>query len=144
MGHEDAGHYAAKHPQGTQADPDIEKMLKEKVSDGKISCAAAHGIADKLGVSPADVGMAIDLLEARIHKCQLGLFGYQPEKRIVHPADSPSSEIKAAIEADLIDGRIACVKIWGVADRLGENKMEVSNVCEALGVKINQCQLGAF
>ena len=144
MGHEDAGHYAAKHPEGTKSNPDIERMLKEKISNDQISCAAAHGIAKKLNVPPADVGVAIDLLEARICKCQLGLFGYQPEKRIVAPAESPSPAIKAAIESDLEDGRIACLKTWQIADRMGEKKMAVSNVCEGMGVKVSTCQLGAF
>ena len=93
MGHEDAGHYAAKHPQGTRANPDIEKRLKERIADGRIGCAAAHAVAGELGVPPSEVGVAIDLLEARIEKCQLGLFGYRPEKRVVRPAESPSPEI---------------------------------------------------
>ena len=130
MGHEDAGHYAAKHPQGTEVNPDLEKRLREKVSDGKISCAAAHGIAGELGVQPSEVGVAIDLMEARIEKCQLGLFGYQPEKRIVRAAGSPSPEIQSAIRADLVDGRMACVQAWKIAERFGEKRWPGGNkVC---------------
>lgn len=144
MAHEDAGHYAAKHPEGTQADPDINRKLKQKIVDGKISCAAAHGIAVELGVAPEKVGIAIDIMEARIHKCQMGLFGYYPEKRIVKPAEAPSSEIEAAVSALLVNGRITCEKCWGVAAQLGEKRIDVSNVCEGMGVKVNKCQLGAF
>ena len=144
MTHEDAGHYAAKHPEGTKADPKIEHRLQEKIKDGKISCAAAHAIAGELNVPPEEVGITIDLMEARIHKCQLGLFGYQPEKRIVKPAATPASDVEAAVNADLLDGRIACNKCWAIADRLGKKKMDVSSVCEGLGIKVNKCQLGAF
>ena len=45
MGHEDAGHYAAKHPKGTQIDPKIESAITSKLSDNRITCAAAHALA---------------------------------------------------------------------------------------------------
>ena len=144
MTHEDAGHYAAKHPQGTQANPEIEHKLELKISDGKISCAAAHGIAEELGVEAADVGVVIDLMEARIEKCQLGLFGYQPEKSIVKPVDKPAPEVKAAVDKNLENGRISCKNCWSIADRLGEKKMDISNVCEGMGIRVSVCQIGAF
>ena len=144
MTHEDAGHYAAKHPRGSKADPEITKKLQDLIVDGKISCAAAHGIAVKLDATPEKVGVAIDLLEARIHKCQLGLFGYQPEKRIVKPAADPSGKVEKAVNACLANGRISCWDCWKVAEDLEKKKLDVSNVCEGLGIKVNKCQLGAF
>ena len=144
MTHEDAGHYAAKHPEGTKPDPEISRRLKQKIVDGKVSCAAAHAIADELPAAPHKVGMAIDLMEARIHKCQLGLFGYQPEKRIVKPAADPSPEIENAVTAQLESERISCKKCWDIADQLGKQRMDISSVCERMGIKICQCQLGAF
>ena len=144
MAHEDAGHYAAKHPEGTKPDPEIKQKLQRKIVDGKITCAAAHAIAVERRVAPEKVGIAIDLLEARIQKCQLGLFGYQPEKRIVTPAATPSSEVETAINAQLANGRIACKKCWEIAEQLGKKKMDVSSVCESMGIKVNKCQLGAF
>jgi len=144
MGHEDAGHYAAKHPEGTRPDPEIKEKLQQKIVDGKVTCAAAHTIAVELQVAPEKVGIAIDLMEARIQKCQLGLFGYQPEKRIVKPAATPASAVETAIDAHLVDKRIACKDCWEIADLLGKKKMEISSVCESMGIKVNKCQLGAF
>ena len=144
MSHEDAGHYAAKHPEGTKADPEIKQKLQKKIVDEKISCAAAHAIAVELNVAPKKVGVAIDLMEARIQKCQMGLFGYQPEKCIVKPAVNPSSEVETAVNGHLVDGRIACKICWEIAEKLGKKKMDVSSVCESMRVKINKCQLGAF
>ena len=144
MAHEDAGHYAAKHPEGTEVDPEINKQLQKKVTKGKISCAAAHDIAGELKITPELVGIAIDLMEARIHKCQLGLFGYQPEKCIVKPDENPSIDVQSAINAQLVDGRITCRKCWELADTRGIKKMDVSSVSEGMGVKIKKCQLGAF
>lgn len=144
MTHEDAGHYAAKHPKGTEADPGISAKLQKNIIDGKVSCAAAHAVADELHVAPEKVGQAIDLMEARIHKCQLGLFGYQPRKRIVKPAANPSAAVESAVKAELVNGRISCRKTWDIAEQLGQKRMDVASVCEGMGIKVDKCQLGAF
>jgi len=144
MTHEDAGHYAAKHPKGVEADPKVVEQIRQKLSNNHITCTAAHEIAVKLSVSPAQVGINIDLLEARITKCQLGLFGYSPQKNIVKPADSVSPDLKNAIETGLIDGRISCERCWEIARHKGLKKIEVASACETLGIKIKPCQLGAF
>ncbi len=68
MAHEDAGHYAAKHPKGTKLNLKIAEPVKQKISDGRITCADAHAIAHNLKVTPAAVGVTIDLLECRIGK----------------------------------------------------------------------------
>jgi len=144
MTHEDAGHYAAKHPKGVEADPKIVEQIRQKLSENHISCAAAHDIAATLSVLPAQVGMTIDLLEARITKCQMGLFGYSPQKNIVKPAESVSPDLKKALESSLTDGRISCERCWEIASQKGLKKIEVSSACETLGIKIKPCQLGAF
>ncbi|GBC60403.1 hypothetical protein DENIS_1355 [Desulfonema ishimotonii] len=144
MPHEYAGHYAAKHPPGTQPDPRIAEALNAKVRDGKISCAAAHSIAEELNVSPAQVGKNMDLLEMRLHKCQMGLFGYTPEKRLVRPAESVSPALEQAIRSAMRDNRIPCVECWAIAEKFGISRMEIANACEALNIKSSPCQIGAF
>jgi hypothetical protein len=144
MTHEDAGHYAAKHPKGAEADPKVAEQIKQNLSNNHISCAAAHEIAATLSVLPAQVGMTIDLLEARITKCQLGLFGYSPHKNIVKPAESVSPDLKNALETGLVDGHISCERCWEIASQQGLKKIEVASACETLGLKIKPCQLGAF
>ena len=144
MTHEDAGHYASKHPKGIEADPKIAEQIKQKLSNNHITCAAAHLIATDLSVSPSQVGMTIDLLEARIIKCQMGLFGYSPQKNIVKPADSVSSELKNALDKKQNGKRISCEHCWQIALQHELKKLEVASACEALGMKIKPCQLGAF
>ena len=144
MTHHDAGHYAAKHPQGTPIDPKIESALTTKLSDKHISCAAAHALAAELSVSPAQMGLTIDLMEARIIKCQLGLFGYSPQKKIVQPASSVSPELQSRLEARLVDNHITCLRCWEMATELSLKKIDIAAACEALGMKIKPCQLGAF
>lgn len=144
MTHEDAGHYAAKHPKGVEADPKVVEQIRQKLSNNQITCAAAHKIAVNISISPAQVGMTIDLLEARITKCQLGLFGYSPQKTIVKPAESVSPDLKNAIELELVDGRISCERCWEIASQQGLKKIDIASACEAMGMKIKPCQLGAF
>ncbi|MFC1876702.1 hypothetical protein ACFL2E_05445 [Thermodesulfobacteriota bacterium] len=144
MTHEDAGHYASKHPKGVEADPKIVEQMRQKLSNNHITCAAAHAVAADLSVPPSQVGMTIDLLEARIIKCQMGLFGYSPKKNIVKPAKSVSSELKNAIETKQEDNRISCEHCWKIASQQGLQKPEVASACETLGMKVKPCQLGAF
>ncbi len=144
MTHEDAGHYASKHPKGVEADPKIVKQVKQKLSNNHITCAAAHAVALELSVPPAQVGMTIDLLEARLIKCQMGLFGYSPKKSIVKPAESVSPDLKNALDTKRKDKRISCEHCWKIASQQGLQKLEVASACETRGMKVKPCQLGAF
>jgi hypothetical protein len=144
MAHEDAGHYAAKHPEGSKSDPQITEAIKQKVTDGKITCAAAHKIAEDFKTSPAKVGMNIDLQEIRLDKCQLGLFGYGKQKKAVKPDGDRLPELEKIIKESVSDDRISCVSCWDIAKKTGHSKLDVSNTCESLNLKISPCQLGTF
>ncbi len=144
MAHENAGHYAAKHPEGTGLNERIAEKIHDRVIEGEISCGEAHAVAGELGVSPKEVGVAIDLMELRINQCLLGLFGYNPEKKVVTPAESVAPELRAALEAEKAKGGVSCEAAWGLAEKFNLRRLEVSSACEALGMKIVSCQLGTF
>jgi hypothetical protein len=44
------------------------------VPGGRIACAAAFALAEKLKISKAQIGKALDELEIKIERCQLGCF----------------------------------------------------------------------
>jgi hypothetical protein len=144
MTHEDAGHYAKKHPAGRNVTPEITEAVRQRASDGAISCVAAHKIAVDLGVPPEEIGVGVDLLELRIVKCQLGLYGYRPEKKVVKPAETVSAALEGAIKESLVKGKLSCTAAWDIAKRHGVAKMDVSSACETLKIKMVSCQLGAF
>jgi hypothetical protein len=144
MTHEDSGHYAKKHPPDRKVRSEIANALKKRISDGEMSCAVAHEIAGDLRVSPAEVGFVLDSLEVRIVKCQLGLFGYRPEKKVVKPAETVPQALEEAIQKQLISDRLSCKAAWEIAERFKKGRMEVSSACEALKKKMSPCQLGAF
>lgn len=145
MTHHDAGHYSAKHGPDAVCQPEIADAVRAKANGQIISCVAAHQIAATLAVSPAEVGKTMDLLECRLMKCQLGLFGYQPEKKVVTPAATIADDLVRAIDEARGDNkRIACAACWRIAAELKTSKMTVSAACETLKIKIGPCQLGAF
>lgn len=143
MTHGDAGHYAAKHPNAS-INAHIAEQIKKKLSEGCLACTAAFDIAQQLQVTPAEVGITMDLLEVRIIKCQLGLFGYQPKKMIVEPLEQLEPAVEQAIRARLAHNRLPCAAAWEIAEKLHIGKMQVSAACETLKVKICTCQLGSF
>ena len=144
MTHEDRGHYSKKHTNDRKVDPGIAKAMEEKASENKITCAAAFKIVENFGTTASEVGFTADMLEIRIIRCQMGIFGYEPEKKAVKPMENVPDELEKAINGKLMDGKLYCASAWEVAKNLNIPKMRVSSACETLGIKIKQCQLGAF
>ncbi len=144
MTRNDAPKYSAKHPAGTPYDQTVADVLSRRSEDGRIACADAFDIARELSLAPAEIGRTADLLEYRITRCQLGLFGYSPEKKIVEPAHEVPDAVREQLDRFTIDGTISCVAAWKIADSLGMEWMAVAAVCELLELKIQPCQLGAF
>ena len=144
MTREDGPKFSAKHGANAQADPRAAEKIKETAVNGEITCAVAFKIAEKLNIKPAEIGKAIDLLDYRIIKCQLGLFGYVPDKKKVKPKTPENPQLEDAIRKALVDEKLACGEAWGIAREIGIPRMTVSAACEALGIKIKPCQLGAF
>ena len=90
------------------------------------------------------IGATLDLMGVRIARCQLGLFGYVPESRVVKPASSVEPKIEGAIRQALINGRLPCMAAWDIAKSFSQTRMSVAEACETLKIKIKPCQLGAF
>ena len=136
--------YAEKHGPDATVDPMLRAELMKRSSNGQIACARAFQVAAELRVSPGAVGQAADLIPLRLMKCQLGLFGYRPEKKIVKPAAFVGGDLEKAILAGLTDEHLPCKTAWEISEKIGIHKMKVSAACEAMGIKIKPCQLGAF
>jgi len=138
--------FAAKHGQDSKegVDAAIRTKLEKETREGTLSCAAAFTLVTDLNRTPAEIGKAADLLGIRLVKCQLGLFGYSPEKKIVRPSATVDPLLQEAIRGELQSGRLACRNAWDLAKRFRLPRMAVSAACEALGIKVKPCQLGAF
>jgi hypothetical protein len=144
MTHEDKGHFSKKHPPDRKVNEQVVAAVKSKVKDGAMACAVAFEVAESLGVPPEEVGFTLDSLEVNVVKCQLGLFGYSPAKRIVKPAERVPPDLEKAIREALVKDRLPCASAWALAEKRRLKKMEISSACETLGIKIRPCQLGTF
>jgi len=147
MTHKDAGKYSTKHRSGITFNEQVARMVREKSPGGELACVTGEKISKELEVEISEVGITADLLEIKIKKCQLGLFGYGKKPnhgKDIQAADSVSDEMKRAIEEAAENGEITCAALWTIADRLGTKRKEVSATCETLKLKIRDCQLGTF
>lgn len=133
-----------KHGPAQTIDPTLAAQIKGRQENGNLTCSKAHAIAKALDTTPAQVGKAMDILGIRISRCQMGLFGYSPEKKAVKPTETVDAAIKTELESAVNDNRIPCARCWELADRHKIPRMAVAAACEALGYKISRCQLGAF
>lgn len=129
---------------GTQPDPLIAQEIHLRTIKGALPCAVAFDIAATLGIAPSQVGNTADLMEVSLSKCQLGLFGYMPNKKIVAPRTPEKAAVTDAIRGGLVNDRLPCTTAWSIAADCGISKMAVARACEAMNVKIKPCQLGAF
>jgi hypothetical protein len=144
MTHEKGQKFSTKHGPDAQAEPIVKDTVIKNSRQGNLACAVAFKIAKELGVSPAEIGKTMDLLELRLNKCQLGLFGYKPDKKTVRARTPDNRQMEEAIQNALNDGKLACCDAWEIAKRFKVPKMAVSGACESLSIKIKPCQLGAF
>jgi DNA-binding CsgD family transcriptional regulator len=136
--------FSTKHGPDEKPDLSVKNEITRQTKNKNISCAVAFKIAAALQISPKTVGKTADLMNIKLIKCQLGLFGYQPQKKIVKPQDPINQDIKNAVSRGLDQRRLSCKRAWDIASRLNVSKMTVSSACETMGVKIKNCQLGAF
>jgi len=147
MTHKDAGKYVAKHPPGTTLNEHIAKAIQERLSGGALACAAGEKISKDLKDEISEVGITADLLEIKIKKCQIGLFGWDEKPnhgKDIRAADSVPAEMKTAIEQSAEKGVVTCAALWAIAHQLGVKRKSVSAACDTLKLKIRSCQLGAF
>ena len=144
MSLEQGNHFAKKHQGNLKIDPSIKEAVLKRSKEGKLPCAVAFEIAKELGVEAAEVGKTVDLLNFRLMKCQLGLFGYLPQKKIIKPQTTDNQDLKDAISNALVDGRLPCRNAWDIAAEFNIRKMTISSIAEAMNIKIRPCQIGAF
>ena len=139
----DRDNFSEKHPD-REIVPAISEKLRAIATDGMLTCSSAHRVAKELGVSPVDIGVQADLLELRIARCQLGLFGYEPGRKNLDPAIEVPQDLWNEIENKSKNGRLSCKTCWEMAASFKMKRLDMGSACEKLGIRIKPCQLGAF
>jgi hypothetical protein len=134
----------------SKKDEEVRFELRSSLDEeGQILCAAAHRIAERLGVQPLEVGKQADTLDIRISRCQLGLFGYSLKKgipgyKVVKKLDNPPEAACTSVRNAAEQGRIPCLTLWRLAAEYGLTRRDLGNIAETLELKITPCQLGCF
>ncbi len=124
---------------------DLKNAIKEVLVDRKLPCARAFALAEKIGVNPIDIGRVATEESIKISHCQLGLFGYpEGERPVQKMKDRVTDEMRRAVAARLVDGKLPCVVAWQIASDLKIPKMYVSAAAEELNIRVRACQLGCF
>ena len=136
--------FADKHGPDIKPDDAIKAAILKHTENARLPCDVAFEIAKNIGISADLVGINADLLNIKLIKCQMGLFGYRRRKNIATPQAQVNPDLKAAVLDASIDGKLSCKAAWEIASRLNIPKLTVTGACEALNIKIKPCQLGAF
>lgn len=121
--------------------------LHARLREGRLTCADAFALAHEWHVAPLDVAEQAEELGIRIGWCQLGLFvGEKKGEKgwLAGPQAASPQLLRATICLALEEGRLSCARAWGVAERLGEERLAVGQAADALGIRISHCQLGCF
>ena len=130
--------------QGKYDDVKIRKIVIKHSSKGELACKRAFDAAEALGVEPEVIGRYADAMGLKLVACQLGLFGYRPEKKVVKAAGEVDPALADLIRANVVNDRLPCNAAFTIAGETGLGKMDVSSACETLGIRVKPCQLGAF
>lgn len=54
--------------------PELKEEIMKETSDGKLTCASARRIAERLGLAYSEIGAAANELGIKIKNCELGCF----------------------------------------------------------------------
>ena len=100
--------FSEKHGPSQKPDGFIQKELIKRAKGNVIACAVAFDIAKLLNVLPGRVGRNVDLMNIRLEKCQLGLFGYPAKNKIVEPVADIDPKLSEAIRQSLVNDRLPC------------------------------------
>jgi hypothetical protein len=128
--------------------PEIRAAIEERLADGKLACASAFAIVHAHDIEPLEVGWTANVMDVRLNRCQLGLFGY-PGKQGWNNSNVPDLPVPAGMaEAIKAYGEahdtLPCITAWDIASQFETSRMLVGYIADKLGVKITPCQLGAF
>jgi hypothetical protein len=134
---------------GGPVDVRLAAEIKARVENTGLSCAAAMGAAEARGADPLDIGRAADALGIRLTVCQLGLFGFPGRAKGLTGKEAAKEDLppgfeEAVREAATVAGNITCLDLWVLAARFSVPRLRAGRLADRLGLKVRECQLGAF
>ena len=135
-------------PVGFTVNSIIAEEIQSQLQEDMLSCAKAHALALKFSVSPSEIGHTADALNIRLNRCQLGLFGYPNKKGweasgvIGLPVPDGFEDALLTLAADA--SSISCSEFWEFISGYQLSRMHAGYIADKLGIRITNCQIGAF
>ena len=123
---------------------ELEALVGRSLKEGYLPCPVAWKIARQAGVSRLAVGEVVDRLGIRICDCQIGFFS--KEKTVYSDPGNQDTDVKLLEELKTQDetDQLTCAKVFDISRNFRLKPLTVSHHAGALGLKIQQCQLGCF
>lgn len=133
-----------ENPNIKDNDQILERQIQASLVKGKLPCAVAFTIAEKLDVAPGTVGDKVNELKIRITNCQLGCF-------IVEKATRPGLDdleippaLTEGLQASMVNHQVPCQVAFEIAGKLKVSRKRVGDAATKLKIKFINCQLGCF
>jgi hypothetical protein len=140
-----------KHvPMNSRVDERLAAEITSRLAeDGALPCVSAIALAQAKNIDPLEIGRAADALKIRLGRCQLGLFGFPGRAKGWETAGVAGLPVPRPFEnalrgAAAASGSLSCSMIWRLADAHGLSRVRAGCAADKLGLKIVDCQLGAF
>ena len=134
---------------GAKPDARLAAEIRGRVLGGTLSCAEAFAVAEGTGAAPLDVGSTADVLKVKLSHCQLGLFGYPRRGKGWDRRGGGLGQAPDGLEAAIKrragrEGRVTCADLWEMAELYGIPRILAGDAADRIGVRVVECQLGAF
>ena len=132
-------------PSDFVVDEALANAIRAHCKDGKLPCSQAFALAKATHTPPRLIGQSADALNIHLSHCQMGLFGYPDHKKGWPPEGMDiTAELQTLIQSAAVEGQLTCSDVWAIAAQLHISKMHVGYAADHLGLRLTQCQLGAF
>ncbi|MEW6365701.1 MAG: hypothetical protein AB1714_13815 [Acidobacteriota bacterium] len=132
-----------------EPDESLVMELRSRLRDGRLPCVAAFAAAEAMRVEPLLIGKTADAVDLHLTQCQLGLFGYPGHSRLWDDKGYLEPQLPEGVEeairaASAEAGRLSCRAAWEIADRFKVARADIGRAADRLGIRLRECQLGAF
>ncbi len=122
----------------------LDQEIQASLVKGRLPCAVAFTITEKLDVTPRMVGNKANELKIRIIDCQLGCFAVEKATRPALDDMEIATALAEELRASMINRQLPCTAAFEVARKLKTSRKEVGDAATKLNIRLINCQLGCF
>ncbi len=126
------------------SNPILDTEIQASLINGRLPCAVAFTLTEKLDVASRMVGDKANELKIRIINCQLGCFAVEKATRPGLDDMEITSALAEGLQAAMINQQLPCSAAFEVAGKLKVSRKQVGDATTKLNIRLINCQLGCF